>query len=79
MIVHLQSIVVDETGITLNFVGGRDFVDTFQHEADETVALAFNTVHDFTAVNGSFSSGIHAKTRCPLDLMHRLGGGNQQF
>ncbi|MNI70087.1 hypothetical protein D3C73_1258760 [compost metagenome] len=79
MFIHLQGVVVDKTGVAANFVGRRDLIDTFQHEADETVAFAFNSVHHFTTVNGGFTGGIYAKAWRTLDLMHRLGGSNQQF
>ena len=77
MLIHLQGVVVDKAGVAANFVAGRDLVDAFQHKADEAIAFTFDALHHFTTVNGGFACGIHAKARCTLDLMHRLGGGDQ--
>ncbi|SVK47565.1 Uncharacterised protein [Acinetobacter baumannii] len=77
MVIDLQRVVVDKAGIALNFVGGRDLVHAFQHEADETIAFAFDARHHLASVDTRFAGWMHAKARRTFDLMHRFGGGDQ--
>ncbi len=77
MLIDLQRVVVDKAGIALNFVAGRDLVHAFQHEADETIAFAFDASHHLAPVNARFAAWVHAKARRTFDLMHRFGGGDQ--
>ncbi|MNW02831.1 hypothetical protein D3C71_1986770 [compost metagenome] len=77
MFVNLQSVVVNEAGIALNFVCGRDAIDPFQYKTDEAIAFAFDASHHFTAIDGGFSRRVDAKARSPFDLMHRFCRSDQ--
>ena len=75
---HLQGVVVDEAGVTLQPVFFRPVVDGVDDKADKAVALAAHTRHHGAAVHPQRPT-VHAEAPRVSNRMGRLGSGDQQL
>ena len=79
MLIHAQHGVRHEARLATDLVLGGNILHAVQHEADETVALALDAIHDRLAIGADLAFHAHAERIGMHRGMRGLGGGDQQL
>ena len=61
MLIHAQHGVRHEARLATDLVLGGNILHAVQHEADETVALALDAIHDRLAIGADLAFHAHAE------------------